>query len=182
MKANEQKQQYIKMRADGCSYRKIAQELGISKSTCQRWEKELAEDIAELKCNQLNELYDEFYMKKEARIKELGATLSKIDNALGNVDMATIPPEKLLDFKLKYMEALQKEYISTAPAYRIKDDVDATDIVNAYGDLLNRVRAGEVTGEQASKESVILANLLKAYDIVEVKSKLDEIETILGSR
>jgi hypothetical protein len=49
------------------------------------------------------------------------------------------------------------------------------------GDLLDRVRAGEVTTEQASRESLILSNLLKAYDTVEVKAKLEELEAIVGS-
>lgn len=60
------------------------------------------------------------------------------------------------------------------------DTIDAKGIVAALADLLNRVRAGEVTTEQAQKESGILAQLLKAYDTVEVKAKLDELEAIIG--
>jgi len=48
--------------------------------------------------------------------------------------------------------------------------------------LLERIRAGEVSVEQASKESVVLANILKAYDTIEVKSKLDALEAAIGSR
>lgn len=62
------------------------------------------------------------------------------------------------------------------------DAIDAKSIVTALADLLNRVRAGEVTTEQAQKESGILAQLLKAYDTVEVKAKLDELEAIIGGR
>ena len=59
---------------------------------------------------------------------------------------------------------------------------DTTDRLAALADLLNRIRSGEVSAEQASKESVVIANLLKAYDIVEVKAKLDELEAIVGGR
>ncbi len=62
------------------------------------------------------------------------------------------------------------------------DSVDAKGIVAALADLLNRVRAGEVTTEQAQKESGILTQLLKAYDTVEVKAKLDKLEAIIGGR
>ena len=88
---------------------------------------------------------------------------------------------KLLDFKLKYTEALKGEYIGAKPALEL-DAIDAKSIVTALADLLNRVRAGEVTTEQAQKESGILAQLLKAYDTVEVKAKLDELEAIIGGR
>ena len=48
-------------------------------------------------------------MTKEARIKKLGDTLEGINTALDGADLSTIPPEKLLDFKLKYTEALKEE-------------------------------------------------------------------------
>lgn len=182
MKPQELKQEYIRLRAEGRSYSYIAQELHISKSTCTKWEQTLGEDIAQLKKEQLNTLYEEYAMKKEGRIRQLGDTLARIEDALQATDLAAVPPEKLLDFKLKYMEALQKEYVGTEPAFKLGDNIDAKDIVIALGDLLNRVRAGEVTTEQASRESLILSNFLKAYDTVEVKTKLDALEALVGGR
>lgn len=182
MKPRELKQEYIKLRAEGKSYSYIADKLQISKSTCTKWEKALSADIAQLKREELNALYDSYHMKKEARIKQLGDTLERVEDALGKVDLQEVAPEKLLDFKLKYTEALQKEYIGTDPAFKLENSLEPTDIVKALSDLLNRVRAGEVTTEQANRESLILSNLLKAYETVEVKAKLDEIETIVGSR
>ena len=44
------------------------------------------------------------------------------------------------------------------------------------------MKPGEVTTEQANRESLILSNLLKAYDTVEVKTKLDALEAIVGGR
>ena len=103
-------------------------------------------------------------------------------DAIAKADFSTVDPAKLLDFKLKYTEALKGEYIGTKPAAELGANINAQDIVTALGDLLNRVRAGEVTDEQASRESAVLANLLKAYDTVEVKAKLDELEAIIGGR
>ena len=182
MKPQEVKQEYIKLRAEGKSYSFIADKLHISKSTCTKWEVQLAEEIAQLKKEELNTLYDSYHMKKEARIRQLGDTLGRVEDALAKTDLTEVAPEKLLDFKLKYTEALQREYIGTDPAFKLKDSIDPKDIVTALADLLDRVRAGEVTTEQANRESLILSNLLKAYETVEVKAKLDEIEAILGSR
>jgi hypothetical protein len=121
-------------------------------------------------------------MKKEARIKKLGDTLDRVEDALDAIDLRTVPAEKLLDFKLKYTEALQKEYIGIEPAFKLGDKIEASDIVTALGDLLNRVRAGEVTTEQAGRESLILSNLLKAYETTEIKAKLDALEAVVGGK
>lgn len=182
MKPQEQKTEFIRLRAEGRSYSYIADTLHISKSTCSSWERELQTAVAELKQEQLNELYTSYAMTKEARVKKLGETLNGINEALAAADLSEIPAEKLLDFKLKYTEALKEEYTGSVTPYHFTDRLDSKEIVVALGDLLNRIRAGEVTTEQANRESAVMANLLKAYDTVEVKAKLDALETIIGGR
>lgn len=183
MKPLETKKQFISLRAEGKSYSVIADTLHISKGTCTAWERELKDAIAELKQEQLNELYSSYFMTKEARIKKLGDTLESINTALDGADLSQIPPEKLLEYKLKYTEALKGEYTGSGTPYQFTaDKIEPKDIVTALGDLLNRVRAGEVTPEQANRESTVIANLLRAYDTVEIKAKLDALETIVGSR
>lgn len=181
MKPAELKKEYVRLRAEGKSYSAICEQLHISKSTCTKWEKALAAEIDELKRAELAELCESYSMTKEARIRRLGDTLERINAALEQADFSTVDPAKLLDYKLKYTEALKGEYIGTKPALEL-DSIDAKGILAALGDLLNRVRAGDVTTEQAQKESSILAQLLKAYDTVEVKAKLDELEAIIGGR
>lgn len=182
MKPQETKTEFIRLRAEGRSYSYIADKLHISKSTCSSWEAELKGAIAELRQEQLSELYSSYAMTKEARIKKLGDTLESINTALDGADLTEIPPEKLLDFKLKYTEALKGEYTGSGTPYQFTNRLDPKEIVIALGDLLNRVRAGEVTAEQANRESTVIANLLKAYDTVEVKAKLDALEAIIGGR
>ena len=182
MKPQETKTEFVKLRAEGRSYSYIADKLHISKSTCTEWERELKSQIAELKQEQLNELYSSYYMTKEARIKKLGDTLETINTALAGADLSQLSPEKLLDFKLKYTEALKEEYTGTTKPFTFSGKIEPRDIVTALGDLLDRIRAGEITTEQAQRESGVLANLLKAYDIVEVKTKLDALEAVIGGR
>lgn len=182
MKPQETKAEFIKLRAEGRSYSYIADKLHISKSTCTEWERELKTQIAELKQEQLNELYSSYYMTKEARIKKLGDTLETINTALAGADLSALSPDKLLDFKLKYTEALKEEYTGTAKPFTFSGKIEPRDIVTALGDLLDRIRAGEVTTEQAQRESAVIANLLKAYDIVEVKTKLDALDAVIGGR
>ena len=120
-------------------------------------------------------------MTKEARIKKLGDTLDKINKALEQADFSEVDPAKLLDFKLKYTEALKGEYVGQKKAIE-PESLEARDIVEAFVDLLNRTRAGDITTDQAQRESLILSNLLKAYDTTEVKAKLDALESLVGNR
>lgn len=180
MKPTEVKLQYVKLRAEGKSYSFIVEALNISKSTCSKWERELADEIDELKRAELTELYESYGMSKEARIRTLGGILGKIDKALEQADFSEIDTAKLLDYKLKYMEALKGEAVGKRLAN--PSGLQAGDILAAVTDLLNRTRDGEITIDQAQRESLILGNLLKAYDATEIKAKLDGIEAVIGSR
>ena len=55
-------------------------------------------------------------------------------------------------------------------------------VLIALNDLLVRVRTGEVTTEQASKESAVISNILKAIEVKDVKHKLEMLESVLGGR
>lgn len=169
MKQTELKQEYIRLRAEGKSYSFIAETLHISKSTCSKWERNLAAEIDDLKRAELAELYESYSMTKQARIKRLGDTLEKINQALEQADFSDIDPAKLLDFKLKYTEALKGEYVGSKPAIE-PEGIEAKDITAAMVDLLNRVRNGDISQEQVQRESLVLSNLLKAYDTTHVRS------------
>lgn len=182
MKPTELKQEYIRLRGEGRSYNFIAKQLHISKSTCTKWEQNLSSEIDKLKRTKIDELYESYCMTKQARIMKLGNTLNKINQALEQTDFSEVEPTKLLNFKLKYTEALQKEYIGAEPAFKSDKDIEASDIVTAIKNLLNRVRTGEMTMEQAQKESDILSKLLKAYETVEIETKVKELEKeVFGS-
>lgn len=182
MKPQLQKDYFIVMRAEGKSYSTIAKELGISKSTCTDWEKKLQEQIAEKKAEQLEKLYSSYYMTREARIKKLGETLETIDGALASADFSRMPPDKLLDFKLKYTQALKEEYIVTGRPKSLPKEINPAAFMDMLKDLLERVRVGEVDTAQANRESMIISNLLKAYEQTELQAKIDALEAIVGGR
>lgn len=182
MKSNDQKNKFILLRAEGKSYTAIGKELIISKATCSAWEQELKAEIAEKKKEQLEELYQDYYMTREARIIKLGETLKSIEDALSNADLSQVPPEKLLDYKLKYMEALKQEYIDTTPTLPIDDTFNPRDIIVILGDLLKQIQNKDINLDQASREIMIITNILKAYETAELKDKLEALEELLGKR
>lgn len=182
MMPQEQKDRFIVMRAEGKSYSTIAAELGISKSTCTEWGRKLQDQIAERKAGQLEDLYDSYYMTREARIKKLGSVLEDIDGAIAAADFSQMPLDKLLDHKLKFTQALKDEYIATGTGKDLPEEITPTTLMEMLKDLLERVRAGEVDTAQANRESMILSNLLKAYEQTELRAKLDALEAVLQGR
>lgn len=182
MKPNDQKNEFIRLRAEGKSYTAIGKELSISKATCTAWERELKAEIAEKKKEQLEEMYQAYYMTREARITKLGQTLESIEDALSEADLSQVSPEKLLDYKLKYMEALKQEFIDTTPAIPLDDTFNPRDIIVVLADLLKRIRNRDINLDQASRETMVITNILKAYETVELKAKLEALEDLVGGR
>ena len=182
MYADEQKRQFVMMRAEGKSFASICDALHISKSTCSAWQRDLQDQISAAKQDRMNELFDAYQMGREARVKRLGDTLARIEDAIAAADLSEVPLTRLLDLKLKYLAALKEEYTGTEPPQTISGEVTGTKIVEAVADLLNRVRTGDATEAQASKEGSVLASLLKAYEQAELKAKIDELELLLSAR
>lgn len=182
MRPQEERDLFVVMRAGGKSYSAITKELHISKATCTKWDRELQEQISERKADQLEGLYEAYFMTKEARIKRLGETLKKVDAALEKVSFADMPPDKLLDYKLKYIQALKEEYICLGKRTETPDEITPASIMDMLKDLLDRVRLGEMDEGRAGKESLILSNLLKAYEQGALKEKMDALEAIVGGR
>jgi hypothetical protein len=182
MKDLSVREQFLLLRSQGLSYSVIASRLNISKKTCVSWGKEYAEDISRMKQERLNALYETYSMSKEARIRKLGEALSKIDSALENADLESVPPEKLLDFKLKYTEALKSEYLGYSPRTELPELPTAEDVLRAHADLINRLQSGELPPEQASREATILLNLMKSIQGEDLEERIKELESVLSSR
>lgn len=159
MKSQEQKREFIRLRAEGKSLRAIEAEIGVSKSSLSEWEKELRAEIERLRAENLEELYSSYGMAKEARIRRIGDTLRRIDTALDEVDLSALSPEKLLDYKLKYQAALKDEY--TAPAADVSGE--AADTLEALRNLYRRTASGETALPAAKIELAILDHVVDGY-------------------
>jgi len=182
LKPQEVKNEFVQLRAEGLSYDAIAERLHISKSTCSAWERELRAQIDQLKQERLNDLYQQYGMAKEARIRRLGDTVNRIGTALAGANLSALSPDKLLRYYLEYQKALREEYGGAEAPISLKDNPEPATVLAAIGDLFDRIRRGEVSPEQAGLEGRTLTNLLTAYDALETKKRVDAIDAIVGGR
>ena len=176
MKSATKQLDFIRLKAEGKSNAKIARTLHISESTASRYTHLLEDQIAQHKADQLQELYDTFHMTREARIRQLGGILARIDGALEQTELSLVPPEKLLDMRLKYTASLKDEYIPLHRPERMGQMNTTAGIIQEMGRLLVRVQAGDIDQDQAALEMKVLESMLKGIELVELERRLDKVE------
>ena len=175
----EKRRQFVKLRAEGMSYEKIAQKLKIARGTCHKLKDELKEQIDAAKEQELKALSESYNNTRIARVKAIGEILKKLDKAIEETDFSKVPADRLLAVRLQYVEALQREAFTPRPEMK---DATTDEILAAYVDLMNETRSGNITPEQAAKENSILVGLLKAVEASKLKEQLDEIKQMLAAR
>ena len=175
----DEKNLFIEMRAGGQSYAVIAKKLSVSKSTLSVWESELEKEISELKAIRLGELYEKYSMLKTSRIQQLGETLQKINKEIAERDFSDLSLERLLHYKLQYMEQLKAEVVDSE--YKTPINVNAEGVIQQLLSVLSRLRSGDITREQAVMEANLLTRTLQAYDSHTLEKKLDQLKATLES-
>lgn len=170
------KQEFIKLRAEGLSYRKIETQIGVSRTTCARWETALKEQIAAFRAEQLTALYEEYSITRESRIKKLGTILNRLESEISRTDLSEVPADKLIELYLKYSKTLEEDYIVPNKPIDINEP---NDLLHVLADLVNRLRSGAITEEQARRESTAINTMLKAYETIELKVKVEKLERML---
>lgn len=116
MEVIETKEKFITLRAKGWSFDKIAKELGKAKQTLIDWSKELEGEIANLKAEELEALYETYYLQRENRLQTFGAMLTKIKEEIERRDLSDVSTDKLLDLFLKYNNQVKEEIVE--PSYK----------------------------------------------------------------
>lgn len=163
MKGTETKQKFIELRADGKSLRKCASQLHMSKTTCSEWDKELAVQIASRKNERLEELYKEYGMVKEARIKRIGVILQCIDDAINKEIndgyLRHIPLKDLLALRREYQKDLNAEY---TPAATPAEATEANAVRASFMAFMVRVQSGEVTPKEMKVQAEAFAAMMVA--------------------
>lgn len=105
------KEEFIKLRAQGFSFDKIAKKLKKARQTLVDWSKELEEEIANRRALELEALYDAHAISKEHRIKSFAEVLQKVRQELASRDLSDVPTDKLLDLFLKFTKEVEGEII-----------------------------------------------------------------------
>jgi transcriptional regulator with XRE-family HTH domain len=95
MKDTQTKERFMELRGQGLPLAKIAAEIGVSKTTLINWDRDLKEEIDNLKAVELEAMYDKFYLSTRKQVEFFGDILSRIQRELETRDLTELPTEKL---------------------------------------------------------------------------------------
>jgi transcriptional regulator with XRE-family HTH domain len=108
MKDNETKARFIELRGQGLPLKRIADEIGVSKTTLVNWEQDLKEQIDNLRAMELEALYDKYYLSVRKKVEFFGDVLSRIQSELETRDLSTIPTDKLFAMYAHFYQEAQR--------------------------------------------------------------------------
>ena len=118
MKDIKTKHRFVELRAQDKSLRTAADELGIGLQTAVRWERELKEQIEDLKIMELDALLERHRLTLQAQIERYGVELTRLNEEIEKRDLAEVPTPKLYDIMIK----LHARVDAARPAFTLRDD------------------------------------------------------------
>lgn len=161
MKDLNKRLEFVELRAQGLGLQKISDKIGISHTTCKRWERELTEQINARKSELSSEIVEVYEVTREARIKRLSDTLKKLYTNLGNADFSNMPPDKLLKYTLAYEQQLKAEQSEWLPEYDL-GTLRQEDILMVCAQIFAAQADGEISATAATGLLKSLSKLAEA--------------------
>lgn len=110
----EVQEQFIELRAKGNSYDRIAEKLGVSKSTLINWSKDLSMEIENERSIAMDAIYEKHKLTKRHRMEMFGTQLNKIRQELEKRDLADVPTYKLLIIQMKLLDAINNDGVEVS--------------------------------------------------------------------
>lgn len=168
MKDTATKQKFIELRAGDKSIRAIAKTLKISKDTASAWDKKFCTEIATRKNEQLQELYKEYGMVKESRIRRIGDILKAIDHEIDNRMPGGGNTWKWRDMSMKELLAIRREYQNDlnaeyAPIIAQESASDTKETIRAnFMAFMLKVQAGEINASDMQKQAAAFIAMAQA--------------------
>lgn len=109
MKSLSTKEEFIQLRAQGLSYDKISEKIGISKPTLIKWNQECSSKIANLVYFNVEGVLEQYKILRRFRIESLACTLSKALEELSSRDFKSLPTKDLISTILIMENKLKSE-------------------------------------------------------------------------
>jgi len=124
MKEVETKHQFVELRAQGKSLRIASDELKIGLQTAVRWERELKEQIANLKAIEIDALLERHQLTVQAQIERYGFELARVTEELKKRDLSDVQTPKLYDIMVKLHARVEE----ALPTLTVRDDDEIAEL------------------------------------------------------
>jgi transposase-like protein len=109
VKDQETVQQFIELRSKGVSFARIAEQLGVAKSTLIKWSREHQHLIQNLRAIEWESFADQTLASKQERVRQVSDALCRIEAELASRDLASIPTPRLLSMAEQLRRRIDRE-------------------------------------------------------------------------
>jgi transcriptional regulator with XRE-family HTH domain len=110
MKAEQTRQKFLELRAQGKSLRAIETEIGTSRGTLAKWEQDYREELANLKAVERDAMREKYLLTNQAQLDLLGTQFTRLKEELEKRDLSDVPTPKLFELVLKYSTRLRDDF------------------------------------------------------------------------
>jgi transcriptional regulator with XRE-family HTH domain len=94
--SEQERADFVALRASGKSLAACAEALSVSKSTATAWARELAAQITPARRAYLEEIAETYAISKAARVRRLGELIARVDAEIAGRDLGEIATPSLL--------------------------------------------------------------------------------------
>jgi len=136
------KDRFLQLRAEGKSYRAIAAELHVGRSTLLDWGRQFQADIDALRAIRIEALKEQYQLLYHHQVQLLAKQIQTVRDMLNRCDLSDMPANKLLDMQLKLLTAIQKLPAAPVESLPIPDDFTDPDDQTLPPDLTIPIPAG----------------------------------------
>ena len=119
----EKQNRIVELLGKGKSQRTVADELGIGLQTVVRWERELKEQIENVRVTEFDALLERYQLTVQAQIERYGIELARVTEELQKRDLADVPTPKLYDIMTKLHARVEE----VRPTLIMRDDDEIAD-------------------------------------------------------
>jgi len=166
MKEVETQHHFVELRAQGKSLRTASDELKIGLQTAVRWERELKEQIENLKAMEIDALLERHQLTVQAQIERYGFELARVTEELKKRDLSDVQTPKLYDIMVKLHARVEE----ARPRFTWRDDEEIAEL-KVLSELVasRRRKASEAkthTGEQDNGDGTVRAEDLVTQQLV----------------
>lgn len=109
MKDNKDKEKFIELRAEGLSFAKISQKIGVSKPVLIKWNSEFQREIENACFCAAEELLEKYQLMKVVRVKLFASLLNKAITELNSRPLTESSVKELLNIMQFFDSRLKSE-------------------------------------------------------------------------
>lgn len=137
MKSADVRERFVELRARGHSYAKISDQIGVSKPTLIKWNRQYDAQINELADEELEAVVERFRIARVHRVERFVKLIDRVEEQVDNRDLSEVQTASLIREWIRLMVAVRNEL--EPQRLQVEARTEIQDGMMRYVDILERM-------------------------------------------